>query len=701
MTLSIEAVLALFSLLLISSAVFFVSRRIRMPYTVLLVLVGLLLVPFAKLPYLEPVFGFLDDLVLTPELLFYIFLPILIFESAFNMNIRRMVENAWSISLLAIVGLMISAGLIAAALYYLLPLIGLEIPFIVALLFGAIISSTDPVAVLALFKELGAPKRLTMIFEGESLFNDGTAVALFLAILAVAETGFHGAGTVLEGLFIFIMMLSSGILLGILMAGLFSRALRYTRGNEFVTVTLLIVSAHFVFILGELINAKGLFGLHMHVSSIIATTVAALFLGNYARHALSPRSDQYIAKSVEHLAFVANSLVFLLAGILFASTRVNLNQLWLPILLTIVIVALARIISVYAVLVPLGWLKLEAPVPPSWQKLLAWGSLRGALAIIVVLLIPDNFRPAGWQYAYSPQEFLLALTIGCILATLFIKGLTIAPLMHRLGVDKPDPLDEARRIDLGLYYLITERERFKQQMERGFIRQDQYDTLAVRLQKNIDGLCKGRDKLADAHGRTLFEQSLRLMAIDIEERYLKELYTNNELSEQAYRIIIGKLNLQREKIEHAEILDIDPSLYTDRKDVFDRLVGRVQGMFDRQADKEAPAEKYRYYRAQAVISRKVVKILTWMQEQYGEDVFLPEVYEGVKRTYIDYQNAATKRMEVLYMQHAKELQVATDELTRLSLHASGNKALEFFEDKGIADETLLEDIERRFGMAAK
>ncbi len=693
--LSITSVLALFTLLVIASATYFVSKRLKVPYTVLLVMVGLLLVPIVQLPYLEQIFGFLDDLVLTPELLFYIFLPVLIFESAFNMNVRKIVENAWTISALAIGSMLVSALLIAGTLYFVLPFIGLPIPFIVALLFGAIISSIDPVAVLALFKDIGAPKRLTMIFEGESLFNDGTAVALFLVVLAIAQEGFQGYETVVQGVSMFVVMILAGVLLGIILATLFTRALRATRSNEFVTVTLLIVSAHIVFILSELINEHGLFGLNIHISSIIATTVAALFLGNYARHTLSPKSDEYTGKSIEHLAFVANSLVFLLAGILFASTDIDFSQLWLPILLTIVTVATARMLSVYVVLVPLNRLKLEAPVPSSWLKLLSWGSLRGALAIIVVLLIPPDFVPVGWQYEFSVQQFLLALTIGCILATLFIKALTIGPLVRKLKIDQPTPLEEARSIDLSLYYLMTEADRFRLQKERGFIRKGQYMQISKRLHANIQQYRDKRSELIREHGQTVFEQSLRLIAIDIEERYLKEIYINNEISEASYRKIRGKLNLQREKIEHAEQDEINPSVYTDRKDVFDTLVAGIQGIFDRQHIGESKAEQYRYYRGQAIISRKVVKTLNWMQQQYDELVFIPDIHQKVILIYIDYQSAAAKKLEVMTMRSGKELAACTDELALQSLHAAGNKALEFFADKGIADELTLEDIETR------
>src|SRR5690606_17742269 len=121
----------------------------------------------------------------TPELLFFIFLPVLIFESGFNMSLRKVLDSAWTIGLMSIVSLLVSMTVVGFSLYYLMPFIGIDIPLSIAMLFGAVISPTDPVAVLSIFKECGVPKRLAIIFEGESLLNDGTAVALFLIILAV------------------------------------------------------------------------------------------------------------------------------------------------------------------------------------------------------------------------------------------------------------------------------------------------------------------------------------------------------------------------------------------------------------------------------------------------------------------------------------------------------------------------------------
>lgn len=698
MELSITSVLALFTLLAISSGIFFAAQRTKLPYTVLLVLFGLLLVPIVQLPGLSNVFGFLDDLVLTPELLFYIFLPILLFEAAFNMNIRKIVENAWSIGLLAVVGLLLSTLLVALGVYFVLPLVGIEIPFLVALLFGAIISSTDPVAVLALFKEFGAPKRLSLIFEGESVFNDGTAVALFLVILAIAENGFHGSSTIIEGAGMFLAMVIGGILLGLFMAALLTRALRAAKQNEFVSVTLLVISAHLVFITGEAINEFGLLGPHIHVSSIIATAVAALFLGNYARHSLSPRTDSYLEKSIEHLAFVANSLVFILAGILFASTDVDFMNLIVPILLTILIVATARILATYAVIKPLNALKLEAHIPETWTRLLAWGSLRGALAIIMVLLVPADLHVTGWGLEYSVRDFLLALVIGCILATLFVKGLTIAPLIRHYGLNKPEPIEEAHMADLGMYYLLTERARFELHKTRGFVRDAEYDALKQRLMERMQEAEAERKALSKEHGEQLFAQSLHLTVIDVERHYLQELYINDEVSEPVYRRIHGKLTLQREKIESMQHEGLNVSLHRDRKDIFDHLMTGVQTLFDRGRTQTRAEEKLQYYRGQMIIARKALKTLTGMQNQYDVPVFMPGVYDSVIAIYEGYRKEAASKMDGVLSRHTEELAPYLSGLAAKSVRASGVRAVDFLQERGITSESSSHEIEEHYAL---
>ena len=170
-------------LLMMAAWVSYWSKKIKIPATASLVAVGMLMAFWAKHHFLP----FIDDFELTPDLLFYAFLPILLFESAYQIRYSELMRNIRSISALSIVSLVLSAFFIAVVLRFVFWWIGIEIPFIVSLLFGALISSTDTAAALSIFKEIGVPRRLNLIFEWESLFNDGTAIALFLVVLSVLE----------------------------------------------------------------------------------------------------------------------------------------------------------------------------------------------------------------------------------------------------------------------------------------------------------------------------------------------------------------------------------------------------------------------------------------------------------------------------------------------------------------------------------
>lgn len=682
MVLDLTSTLALFVLIALSTGVYFFARRLKISYTILLVLVGLLLVPIVNLPYLNVVFGFLGDMTLTPELLFYIFLPILLFESAFNINIRRMLESSWSIMLLSIVGVLVCTSIVAGLLYITMPLIGVELPITIALLFGAIISVTDPVAVLALFKELGVPKRLTIIFEGESLMNDGTGVALFLVLLGVAMNGFHGFETVWHGGFEFLLMVVLGALFGLIVGVVFSRILRLTKSNEFVTVTLLLISAHLVFILTEAINHAGV----VHVSSIIATMVSALFLGNYSRHLLEPRLEGYLTKLLDHMVFVVNSLVFIMAGLLFASSGVDIRELWAPIALAVAVVAFARAVSVYSITLPLNLTRLEAPIPASWQKLLAWGSIRGALSIIIILTIPEDFTVEGWTYAHSPRDLLLALTIGCILATLFIKAPLMKPLIKRYGIDKPEPLEQAHEVDLGLYYLMTERSRLVMHKLKGFVAAEDFDRLKHQVKHKISHLESERLVLVEKHGRKLFDQSLHLAMIHVEKTTLRRLYVNNEVSERTYRKLYSKLTLQTEKIEYAQHEEINPSAYTDRKDVFDRLMNILQSVFERSSREDRLEEKLEYYRAQMIMARKAVQAIREMQNEHSSPIFLEDSFDDVVNGYERYREQAGQKVDALVAEHPEELAPYLAELAQRSLTSSGKRALAYLEYNGLIDE---------------
>jgi len=685
---TITSAFSLFLLITLSAGIYFTAKRLKFPYTVLLVLVGLLLVPITNLPYLRNVFGFISDMALTPEVLFYIFLPILIFEAGYNIRIRKMLDSAWSISLMSIVSLIISVLVTAGLLYYALPMIGIEIPFIIALLFGAIISPTDPVAVLSIFKESGVPHRLSLMFEGESLLNDGTAMALFLVLLSVATLGYHGTETIVSGVVNFTAMIVMGAIIGLVLAVIFSKAATYTKKNEFVTVTLLIISAHMVFIISELINQSGI----IHVSPIIATTVSSLYLGNYARTILSPHVDEYLGKLIEHMSFVVNSLVFLMAGLLFASSGVNFIDLWLPILITVLIVAFARVVAIYTVIPPLNWFKVEEHIPSSWQKLLAWGSLRGALSIIIVLLIPSDFKIDGWTLERSPRDFLLALTIGCILATLFIKAPLIKSVMRRYGITSIDPLKEAYEADLGIYYLLTERSRLLDYKSKGFVSPLYYDNLLPRIEVKFAQAQTKRAELESVHGNEIFCQALHLSMIHIEKAVAKKLFMNEEVSVSTFRKIHSKLTLQEEKIEHAQHNNIDTHAFRDRKDIFDIMAQLIKSPFEKIDEATKLQRQFEFYRAQMIMARKAVQAVERMQNAYDLPTFLPQSYEEVISKYKKYKENNAIKMNALLSTNETTLSSFISKLSERSLSASGLTALHFMHDNGLTNEAMEEEI---------
>lgn len=643
--LTANATLAIFAMLAISSLAIFWAKRVKLPHTVFLVVVGLVLGILAH----TPTFHFFSEFHLTPELLFYLLLPTLIFESAYNINVRRMVEDTWIVLILSVVGLLVSTIVIAAGLYYALLLLGLGVPFMVTLIFGALISATDPVAVLALFKEYGAPRRLSLIFEGESLFNDATAVALFLVLLEVARFGYHGFDTILDGTIAFTSMMVGGVIFGVVVGGIFAQLIGFTRENEVASITLTIALAHITFIGAEIASHHLHIGdTHLPLSPIIATTVAALLMGNYGRSKIHPRAEEFVEKLWSELAFIANSLIFILIGLLVANMPPVTPATLSVVLLTIIIVAIARAISIYPVVSTYNlFSQKDRYIPLSWQHLLSWGSLRGALAVTMVLLIPNDLAFAGWTLPLSPKEFLLSLTVGCIVATLFIKAPTIQYFMRRLKLDTLTPIEEVESLEARalIHHEVTER--ITRYAERGYIESAVAENLLQHHETAFRAAC---EKLTAPDTKALAKRVLRMFAIGIELRHLKELYHHNEVDEAVYRHLYGKLQLQQEAIESGN-LKPDMSLHTDGKDIFDRIANSIRNLVRPRTREENVDHLFMYYRAQAIISRKVVKEIGDIGTERATHIFTKDALEHVTALYTTFKEQSEQKMREIAIGH--------------------------------------------------
>ncbi|MCB0126705.1 MAG: cation:proton antiporter, partial [Caldilineaceae bacterium] len=270
--------------LLIVTLVAMVARRIKLPYTVALVLAGLLIALQNEL-----------RIELTPELVLALFLPPLVFEAAFHLRLGQLRANLTPILTLAIPGVLLSTALVGI----LLSLFGI-LPLPAALLFGALIAATDPVAVIAVFRAVGAPKQLTVLVEGESLFNDGTAIVVFHIMLAYV---LEGTLSPLEGVVDFFIVSLGGVAIGLILG--YGTAELIARIDDYlIEITLTTVAAYGSYLIAE----------SFHMSGVLAVVMAGLVIGNVGPRGMSPTTRIVLINFWEYLAFLANSFVFILIG---------------------------------------------------------------------------------------------------------------------------------------------------------------------------------------------------------------------------------------------------------------------------------------------------------------------------------------------------------------------------------------------------
>ena len=380
-------------LLMVTAAVAVLVRRIPIPYVTALALVGAVA---GSLLHVSPAFP------LTRPLILFVLLPGLLFEAGFNLDWRRLRDDALVVAILATVGVLLTAGLIGGLGHFLL---GLALP--VSFLLGSILAATDPVAVVAMFRRLGVPARLATIVEAESLVNDGTGVVLFTIALGIVLSGsFQPIGAILQ----FLQLSVGGIGVGIAVGYVLSR-LTMRIDDADVEITFTAIAAYGSYLLGEAI----------HVSGILAVVAAALVMGSYGRtRGMSQHTQAALTTFWDYVAFILNSLVFLLIGLELPWT--NLLGLGWAVVAAWAITLLARAVSVYGVL---GVLRpLGQRVSWRWQHTIVWSGIRGAVAIALALSLGEQTGP------HFPE--LRTLAYGVVLLSITIQGLTIGPLSRTM-----------------------------------------------------------------------------------------------------------------------------------------------------------------------------------------------------------------------------------------------------------------------------
>ncbi|QSF46624.1 cation:proton antiporter [Paenibacillus tianjinensis] len=387
-------------LLAISMGVIAIAKKVNQPYSIALVVVGVLL-GFIHVPLLVEAEAFITQSHVFQAIIISLFLPILLGDATLKLPFSHLREQQKPVLALAFGGTLLSFLLIGLVVYW-----GLGLPLIVSFTFAALMSATDPISVISIFKSLGVPKNIVTIIEGESLFNDGIAVVLFqissVYLLSYMEMGWAGIGS---GILLFLKFALGGILIGAIMGYLFSQLIRLY--DDFP----LEIGFSMLLFFGSYFIAE-----HFHVSGVIAVAVSGLIFGNYgARIGMSETTKVNINSFWDVITLVANSLIFLMIGL--EIRNIDFTDKWLLIAASILIVLAGRTIALYASLM---FLK---NFPASWKMVLNWGGLKGSLSIALALSLPVSFEG---------REDILVLTFSIVLFSLLVQGLSIKPLVKKL-----------------------------------------------------------------------------------------------------------------------------------------------------------------------------------------------------------------------------------------------------------------------------
>ncbi len=468
-------------IMMVAVIVAIVAKYIRWPYTIVLLISGLIIAYFNTGQIIAS-FNIVPPFELTRDMIFHILLPPLIFEGALHMRLKHLKENAKVISLLAIPALIISSFFVGYLIYlFTNSFMALALPFSISLLIAIIIIPTDPVSILAIYKDTKIPVKLKNIIEGESIFDDGTCLVLFAVILDLIRSGNLD---LLTGIADFLRMAIFGILLG-LAVGYVLYLIISKIDDKFTEVMITLIMVFGLFTMAENMGASGVF----------AVVMAGLILGNYGtRFAMAPSARHTLLSFWGFIVFLVNSFLFIVVGM-----NVNLEAVWNQIELVVFsVLALwfARAASIYIIgkIMNKGG---QTALPKKWQTVMWWGGLRGAIPIALALSIPLVLDDGT---LFPHRDLILAVTFGVVLITLLVQGLSLKTLIAKLGfltVSKKEAEKEEKEIATLLKDTVDELVQLK---EDGDISLPAYEWLIHRYSQANSQLLTELGVLVQEHG---------------------------------------------------------------------------------------------------------------------------------------------------------------------------------------------------------
>lgn len=420
---SVLILLFVITSLLLGALVKSLPKVLTSPYSVVLLITGLCVGLYSRSAHIQENLPELSSALtelaqIDPHLILLLFLPTLIFESAFAMETHLFSRMFSQIAILAVPGLILTTALTATLAYYFFPW---QWSWTVCFLFGALISATDPVAVVSLLKEVSSRKRLETLIEGESLLNDGTAIViftLFYGLLSIAGAPSFNMLTI-SGDFLTVVFL--GLLIGLSIGGLVLLWLGCLFNKPIIEITLTISAAYITYFIAENV---------FHVSGVVAVVALGLLLASIGRTRISPEVAEFLHHFWQMMAHIANTLIFILVGIIIASRiRLDVVEWWLTLAGLYIGIQIIRAVSV-ALFMPI-LKRIGIGITKEKAIILVWGGLRGAVSLALALIIAQDTiltKDVGDQ--------ILFLTAGIVVLTIVINSSTMTMLLRHLGLDK-------------------------------------------------------------------------------------------------------------------------------------------------------------------------------------------------------------------------------------------------------------------------
>ncbi len=664
------------ALLIIAVATLALSKKLRLPSTVILVIMGIALAQLTgSAGYSVPI---LQELKISPDLILYVFLPALIFDSALHLNPSSLRHNLAPILALAVPGLLLSTGLIGLIVWAATPL-----PLSGALLLGAILSATDPVAVVSLFRQLGAPERLTTLVEGESLFNDATAIVLARILIGVIAAGTLSGETVATGIIDFFILFFGGLLVGAALGFVVAFVIGLVESDPLIEIPLTTTLAYLSFLVAER---------HFEVSGVMATVGAGLVIGGWGRIKISPSVHRYLENFWGQMAFVANALIFLMLGL-----RVESQILWnsldqLPWVILAMLVS--RAVIIYGMTPWVSRLRGGKPLKLAYQTVMFWGGLRGAIAIALVLSLP--------QLPYA--ETLVALVMGAVLFSLLVQGLTIEPLVKWLRLDQPHLIDRIVKLERDMETGRRAFERIQTIRNSGLFSSQIAHNLSQQCKLNIQSAKHDMRSLRKQGLNALEETALLYLRALSEEKVLyQKLYAEGHLSEGALRELDLVLTLQIDAIRFHGNME---HIHSHR---LHRLVEqKAYRLFDRFKPLSPLIE---YFRMQRLIRnyeeiwghhQGSAHVLRYLKEIEQLEAIPERVIHHVREHYQHWHNLSRKHLDQVSEQFPEFARSMQERLGKRIILLTEEEALRGDQERGLLplgrSEALQLDIEHQLNM---